>query len=174
MPFFYRYLILSWLLVAHMSLWYQLCVSFMIQMVCSDKTLFSCDNLCGNPLSCGNHYCTKICHPLKGGLLGGESCEECSLPCEKVWLLISFLFSVCVISSLLQITKVARVLSHQMDLKLSSLAVSIWPGKLGQDQHFFFWVKQTAWEEHVWKIFCQNISILEINVSLFQLSLWRS
>ncbi|OWM87423.1 hypothetical protein CDL15_Pgr022534 [Punica granatum] len=52
-------------------------------MVCSSKTQFSCDNLCGNPLSCGNHYCTKTCHPLKGRTVSGESCEKCDLPCEK-------------------------------------------------------------------------------------------
>ncbi|KAK4758031.1 hypothetical protein SAY87_019332 [Trapa incisa] len=52
-------------------------------MVCSDNISFSCDNLCGNPLSCGNHYCTKICHPLKGGSLDSSSCEECYLHCEK-------------------------------------------------------------------------------------------
>ncbi|XP_030441971.1 NF-X1-type zinc finger protein NFXL2 [Syzygium oleosum] len=58
-------------------------------MVCSQRTLFSCDNLCGNPLSCGNHYCTKTCHALKSRsstsstIRGGESCEECTLPCQK-------------------------------------------------------------------------------------------
>lgn len=68
-----------------------LCFSwYIIQMVCSERTLFSCDNLCGNPLSCGNHYCTKTCHALKSQsstsstIRGGESCEECTLPCQKV------------------------------------------------------------------------------------------
>ncbi|GAB4831946.1 NF-X1-type zinc finger protein nfxl2 [Ancistrocladus abbreviatus] len=58
-------------------------------MVCSDRSEFSCENLCGNPLACGNHYCTKTCHVLKDSLLPsahngrGESCEECNLPCQK-------------------------------------------------------------------------------------------
>lgn len=58
-------------------------------MVCSDRAKFSCDNLCGNPLPCGNHYCTKTCHPLKsqssasGQLKSNESCEACNLRCEK-------------------------------------------------------------------------------------------
>ncbi|XP_050250780.1 NF-X1-type zinc finger protein NFXL2 [Quercus robur] len=58
-------------------------------MVCSDKTQFSCDNLCGNPLSCGNHYCTKTCHALKNLSATtfkkerSNSCEECHLPCQK-------------------------------------------------------------------------------------------
>lgn len=60
------------------------------QMVCSDKTLFSCENLCGNPLPCGNHFCTKTCHPLKNQSLPSvqqarsEPCEKCHLPCGKV------------------------------------------------------------------------------------------
>ncbi|XP_037492718.1 NF-X1-type zinc finger protein NFXL2 isoform X2 [Jatropha curcas] len=58
-------------------------------MVCSNRTLFSCDNLCGNPLPCGNHYCTKTCHALKSQSSKpltqyySEPCEECHLPCEK-------------------------------------------------------------------------------------------
>lgn len=58
-------------------------------MVCSDRTQFSCDNLCGNPLPCGNHYCTKYCHALKSQSSlsvekrSAESCEVCSLPCQK-------------------------------------------------------------------------------------------
>ncbi|KAH7853800.1 hypothetical protein Vadar_006754 [Vaccinium darrowii] len=58
-------------------------------MICSHKAEFSCDYLCGNPLPCGNHYCTKTCHALKIGSssLGrherGESCEYCDLPCQK-------------------------------------------------------------------------------------------
>ncbi|XVE52495.1 hypothetical protein DITRI_Ditri02bG0126600 [Diplodiscus trichospermus] len=58
-------------------------------MVCSDRAQFSCDNLCGNLLPCGNHYCTKTCHPLEiqssssGNCKRGESCEECKLPCQK-------------------------------------------------------------------------------------------
>lgn len=63
--------------------------SFSFQMVCSDRTVFSCDNLCGNPLPCGNHYCTKVCHALVSStkLYGSrrpESCEECTLPCQQV------------------------------------------------------------------------------------------
>lgn len=58
-------------------------------MVCSDRKKFSCENLCGNLLPCGNHYCTKTCHALMGQFLTsvqnqrGESCEDCHLPCEK-------------------------------------------------------------------------------------------
>ncbi|KAJ4972295.1 hypothetical protein NE237_005394 [Protea cynaroides] len=57
-------------------------------MVCSDRTIFSCQNLCGSLLRCGNHYCTKPCHALKGqstlSLHGrSESCEECDLTCQK-------------------------------------------------------------------------------------------
>ncbi|KAG0477038.1 hypothetical protein HPP92_013879 [Vanilla planifolia] len=76
-----------------------------LDMVCSKKVRFSCQNLCGNLLSCGNHYCTKSCHTLKyhpstldeGGKDGfaqdqvfvdsgselAESCEDCFLPCQK-------------------------------------------------------------------------------------------
>ncbi|TQD83366.1 hypothetical protein C1H46_031076 [Malus baccata] len=58
-------------------------------MICSDKTLFSCENLCGNPLPCGNHFCTKTCHPLKNQTVPSvrqarsEPCEKCQLPCKK-------------------------------------------------------------------------------------------
>lgn len=79
------------------------------QMLCHSKRRFSCQNLCGNLLSCGNHYCTKPCHVLKNQtsnldqygqgdsntekqdqlLLNavtkqGEPCEDCFLPCQKV------------------------------------------------------------------------------------------
>ncbi|GAB2288357.1 NF-X1-type zinc finger protein nfxl2 [Dionaea muscipula] len=58
-------------------------------MVCSNKAEFSCENFCGNPLACGNHYCTKPCHalkissPLPAQTSRGEPCEKCTLPCEK-------------------------------------------------------------------------------------------
>ncbi|KAF3561509.1 hypothetical protein DY000_02019717 [Brassica cretica] len=56
-------------------------------MVCSDKTQFACDNLCGNPLPCGNHYCSFTCHPLeiRSSSLDkrSESCEKCELRCQK-------------------------------------------------------------------------------------------
>ncbi|XP_021904144.1 NF-X1-type zinc finger protein NFXL2 isoform X2 [Carica papaya] len=58
-------------------------------MVCSDRSMFSCDNLCGNLLLCGNHYCTKTCHALNNQSSSSdrskisESCEECHLPCQK-------------------------------------------------------------------------------------------
>ncbi|KAJ6900154.1 hypothetical protein NC652_026326 [Populus alba x Populus x berolinensis] len=59
-------------------------------IICSNRTQFSCENLCGSPLSCGNHYCTKTCHALKSQSSTSlvqhkrsESCEECHLPCEK-------------------------------------------------------------------------------------------
>ncbi|KAL8161025.1 LOW QUALITY PROTEIN: hypothetical protein V2J09_012514 [Rumex salicifolius] len=57
-------------------------------MVCSKSAAFSCDNLCGNSLACGNHFCTKTCHALKSlspsaGQGRGESCEVCNLPCDK-------------------------------------------------------------------------------------------
>ncbi|CAA6654762.1 unnamed protein product [Spirodela intermedia] len=70
-------------------------------MLCSSQVRFSCQNLCGNALDCGNHYCTKSCHALKPSLpsaaidIGGaqaaddvplgltEPCEQCRLPCQK-------------------------------------------------------------------------------------------
>ncbi|XP_077239189.1 NF-X1-type zinc finger protein NFXL2 isoform X2 [Tasmannia lanceolata] len=71
-------------------------------MVCSDRATFSCHNLCGNLLQCGNHYCMKPCHvvkncsitldtpersqsfPLDSENVGfTESCDECMLPCQK-------------------------------------------------------------------------------------------
>ncbi|KAL9231438.1 hypothetical protein vseg_006668 [Gypsophila vaccaria] len=57
-------------------------------MICSDKSQYSCDNLCGNPLPCGNHYCTKTCHALQtlsssDQRQRGEPCEKCTLPCQK-------------------------------------------------------------------------------------------
>ncbi|KAL6956430.1 NF-X1-type zinc finger protein nfxl2, partial [Sarracenia purpurea var. burkii] len=58
-------------------------------MVCSAEAEFSCNNLCGNLLRCGNHYCTKTCHALKSrsSFLGqrerAEPCEYCDLPCQK-------------------------------------------------------------------------------------------
>lgn len=66
-------------------------VSCVYQMVCSNRTQFSCENLCGNLLSCSNHYCTKTCHALKNLSATpienerNESCEECYLPCQKVF-----------------------------------------------------------------------------------------
>ncbi|KAM7272032.1 hypothetical protein ACFE04_031246 [Oxalis oulophora] len=48
------------------------------RVVCSTKKSFACENLCGNPLSCGNHYCTHRCHAVKNG-----TCEECKLRCQK-------------------------------------------------------------------------------------------
>lgn len=78
-------------------------VSCLCQVVCSDKTQFSCENLCGNLLSCDNHYCTKTCHAVENLLATpvqierSESCEECHLPCQKVvtlyFLLATVLFS---------------------------------------------------------------------------------
>lgn len=78
-------------------------VSCLCQLVCSDKTQFSCENLCGNLLSCDNHYCTKTCHAVENLLATpvqierSESCEECHLPCQKVvtlyFLLATVLFS---------------------------------------------------------------------------------
>ncbi|XP_020522415.1 NF-X1-type zinc finger protein NFXL2 isoform X2 [Amborella trichopoda] len=62
-------------------------------MVCSNRTPFSCSNLCGNLLQCRNHYCQKSCHAIidRSLILDGyaisnvtpESCEECTLPCQK-------------------------------------------------------------------------------------------
>lgn len=56
------------------------------QMVCSKAADFSCDNLCGNPLPCGNHYCTYVCHALKNhpSDKSDTSCEKCNLACQKV------------------------------------------------------------------------------------------
>ncbi|XP_044462709.1 NF-X1-type zinc finger protein NFXL2 [Mangifera indica] len=58
-------------------------------MVCSDRAQFSCENLCGNLLPCGNHFCTKPCHALKSQSLSSSEersskfCEDCDLPCQK-------------------------------------------------------------------------------------------
>ncbi|KAK9700013.1 hypothetical protein RND81_08G211100 [Saponaria officinalis] len=58
-------------------------------MICCDKSQYSCDNLCGNPLACGNHYCTKTCHALQNSSSSsdqrkkGEPCEKCTLSCQK-------------------------------------------------------------------------------------------
>uniref|UniRef100_A0A0D9UX14 RING-type domain-containing protein n=1 Tax=Leersia perrieri TaxID=77586 RepID=A0A0D9UX14_9ORYZ len=70
-------------------------------ILCSKKRQFPCQNLCGNPLDCGNHYCTKACHVLQIPLSQpegdqsaiqslasasafAEPCEECDLPCQRV------------------------------------------------------------------------------------------
>ncbi|KAE8724350.1 NF-X1-type zinc finger protein NFXL2 [Hibiscus syriacus] len=50
-------------------------------MVCSNTTRFSCDNLCGNLLPCGNHYCTKTCHPLETHPSSGHHKRKCP-PCK--------------------------------------------------------------------------------------------
>lgn len=39
-------------------------------------TNYECGEICGKVLECGNHFCTKLCHP-------GE-CESCSIAPEKV------------------------------------------------------------------------------------------
>ncbi|KAF0920747.1 hypothetical protein E2562_036831 [Oryza meyeriana var. granulata] len=70
-------------------------------ILCSKRRQFPCHNLCGNPLNCGNHYCTKACHVLQiplsqhegdqSAILSlasasafAEPCEECNLPCQRV------------------------------------------------------------------------------------------
>lgn len=69
------------------------------QMPCCKWRPFACENLCGNPLLCGNHYCTKSCHVLevplnqpegdriasisKANALA-EPCEQCNLRCQRV------------------------------------------------------------------------------------------
>lgn len=69
---------------------YYKCHDVSFQMVCSKTAAFSCQNLCGNLLGCGNHYCSKPCHALRNQSLIAdrnvrtESCEECHLPCQKV------------------------------------------------------------------------------------------
>ncbi|XP_057523198.1 NF-X1-type zinc finger protein NFXL2 isoform X2 [Amaranthus tricolor] len=60
--------------------------SLISKMVCSNNAQFSCDNLCGNPLACGNHYCTKTCHARDNSseqYTRGVPCEDCTLHCEK-------------------------------------------------------------------------------------------
>ncbi|CAN4101462.1 unnamed protein product [Withania somnifera] len=58
-------------------------------MVCSDRAIFSCDNLCGNLLPCGNHYCTNVCHSLVTSTSNidssrrADTCEKCTLPCQQ-------------------------------------------------------------------------------------------
>ncbi|KAJ3694945.1 hypothetical protein LUZ60_000322 [Juncus effusus] len=53
--------------------------------VCANKRQFSCNDLCGNALPCGNHYCTKPCHVLETNTESefAEPCEDCNLPCQK-------------------------------------------------------------------------------------------
>ncbi|CAO2161157.1 unnamed protein product [Urochloa humidicola] len=68
-------------------------------MPCCKWRPFPCQNLCGNPLLCGNHYCTKSCHVLEVPLNQpegepiasvskentlAEPCEQCNLPCQRV------------------------------------------------------------------------------------------
>ncbi|OEL35980.1 NF-X1-type zinc finger protein NFXL2 [Dichanthelium oligosanthes] len=68
-------------------------------MPCCKWRPFPCQNLCGNPLLCGNHYCTKSCHVLEVPLnqpegdpvasvskenTPAEPCEQCDLPCQRV------------------------------------------------------------------------------------------
>ncbi|CAK9831977.1 Protein shuttle craft [Anthophora retusa] len=38
--------------------------------------MYSCENICGKLLECGNHTCTKLCH--------ADACEPCSLTPEKI------------------------------------------------------------------------------------------
>ncbi|XP_047316075.1 NF-X1-type zinc finger protein NFXL2 [Impatiens glandulifera] len=56
-------------------------------MICSNKSDYACNNLCGNLLGCENHYCTKTCHALRSSTKGqqdrGEPCEKCFLSCQK-------------------------------------------------------------------------------------------
>ncbi|CAK9233126.1 unnamed protein product [Sphagnum troendelagicum] len=56
-------------------------------MVCSQKSLFQCEKLCGNPLPCGNHQCQSICHleqlAQTNGVAEVDTCERCNLPCQK-------------------------------------------------------------------------------------------
>ncbi|KAJ0046280.1 hypothetical protein Pint_06519 [Pistacia integerrima] len=58
-------------------------------MVCSNRAQFSCENLCGTLLPCGNHFCTKTCHALKNQSSSSfeerssKFCEDCNLPCLK-------------------------------------------------------------------------------------------
>lgn len=69
-----------------------------LQMICSNRAQFSCDNLCGNPLACGNHYCTKTCHALQNSSstsdqrTRGAPCDDCTLPCQKVLFWSVYLF----------------------------------------------------------------------------------
>ncbi|EMS48479.1 NF-X1-type zinc finger protein NFXL2 [Triticum urartu] len=65
---------------------------------CSKSRQFPCQNLCGNLLHCGNHYCTKDCHVLEipsdqrkaDTILSlsrnntlAEPCERCNLRCQR-------------------------------------------------------------------------------------------
>ncbi|KAG9453430.1 hypothetical protein H6P81_006334 [Aristolochia fimbriata] len=54
-------------------------------MLCSDRSTFSCSNLCGNLLQCGNHYCEKPCHRIVNAESNrpSDNCDECELPCQK-------------------------------------------------------------------------------------------
>ncbi|OAD58748.1 Protein shuttle craft [Eufriesea mexicana] len=48
------------------------------EVTCQSNILFtySCETICGKLLECGNHTCTKLCHP--------DACEPCSLIPEKI------------------------------------------------------------------------------------------
>ena len=78
-----------------------------LQIPCSKSRQFPCQNLCGNLLHCGNHYCTKDCHVLEipsdqrkaDTILSlsrnntlAEPCERCNLRCQRVS---SFFVSLC-------------------------------------------------------------------------------
>lgn len=77
----------------------------LLQMPCSKWRPFPCQNLCGNPLLCGNHYCAKSCHVLEAPLdqpegdplpyvskesALAEPCEKCNLPCQRVCYSLSY------------------------------------------------------------------------------------
>lgn len=42
----------------------------------AEDGVFSCSSTCGKKLSCGNHYCTEVCHP--------GACGECELMPSKI------------------------------------------------------------------------------------------
>ncbi|CAM6091314.1 unnamed protein product [Calypogeia fissa] len=64
-------------------------------MDCSAVQEFQCDELCGNPLSCSNHFCTLQCHPINIVDITHELermtdstnsvnlCDQCDLQCQK-------------------------------------------------------------------------------------------
>ena len=50
-----------------------------VPQLCSVAAPFSCSNLCGRPLTCGNHTCQQTCHDPAGG----PPCQPCTRPCER-------------------------------------------------------------------------------------------
>ena len=56
------------------------------QQPCSQSHTFSCAQECGRPLDCGNHTCSKQCHPYFTGITGmplDQGLNSCNGLCLK-------------------------------------------------------------------------------------------